>query len=568
MSLQDDIQALSESGWQALDDSTKSRLKASVDMPALQAISDNGWQGVDDSTKAVLRQKWSEPSAQVPAKPAPKQVPGWNETIFPALSATIAQQRQAMRPGVPDGMDAVSGAGYNPNDQPSALSRFAGRQWPAVRDMLTMPLRAVAGAGAAMGQNLGGAGGLSGLVQGIGSIRPDVSEAFRSGMASPSGEVQEMAQFAPTALRYAASPTMYAGMAEDPTTLPANALGATTMRPLLQGIAQGTMGAGARALDQGTASLNPEDVHQAVQLSDLLPALLGAVGPIGSALKKAGNTWFRQMVRPASVKGGQELAGLQRALDADLLPQLAGWRPTVGGSGEQFLRMLGQEGADVQPILAAADATGDRVSTFAAVRRAREAVQDAMADRRLAVSVPEAKGAINWLRDRVQIPNSREAVDLAWRGIGTPANDILPSQAHRIKSALYDAAFDVAPSAAHVPKAARVMAAKEAARDLRSEIAGISPEYAAQMSYLAPLYGAEDAMTRAATIRGNRNVMNPMNLINIPAAAQAVWSVGNLLSRAPQVGQRAATTAGGLLDGIISARLQGASQPDSAAAYR
>lgn len=525
--------------------------------------------GADARDSAAFFQKYAQADAPAPAQALESKVaPGWNEAIFPTLSSRIAQQAQALRPGVPDGLDAVSGAGYNPNDQPGALSRFAGRQWPAVRDMLTLPLRAAAGAGAAMGQTLGGASGIGDLFQGIGLRRPDVSEAYRSAMASPSTMVSQDRAFAPTAQRYLASPDLYAGMAEDPTMLPAIALGGTTMHPILQGIAQGAMGAVARSLDRGQLDVTPGDAASAIQLSDLLPAALGAVGPIGSGLKRAGNYWFRQMVKPASVKGGQELAGLQRALDADLLPQLAGWRLTVGGSGEQFLRNLGQEGAEVQPILAAADATGDKVSTFAAVRRAKEAIQDAMADRRLAVSVPEAKGAIDWIRDRVQIPANREALDLAWRGIGSPANDILPSQAHRIKSALYDAAFDVAPSAAHVPKAARVMAAKEAARELRSEIAGISPEYAAQMSYLAPLYGAEDAMTRAATIRGNRNVMNPMNLINIPTAAQAVWSVGNLLSRAPQVGQRAATTAGGLLDGIISARLQGASQPDSAATYR
>lgn len=561
MSLQDDIQALSESGWQALDDSTKARLKASVDTPALQAISDNGWQGVDDSTKAVLRQKWSGPSAQAPAQPAtPKRAPSWNEALFPALSATIARQGQS-RPAdpVPDGLDAVSGAGYRLG--PGVLANKIERQWPAARDLLTMPLRAAAGAGAALGQTIGGADGLGGLLQGIGMRRPDVSEAYRSAMASPSGEAAETYAFAPTLQRYTLNPALQAAGAEDPTTIPAMALGGSSMRPLLQGITQSAMGIGSRALDQGTTSLNPEDIHQVVQASDALPALLGGIGPIGSTLKRGGNAWFRQMVKPASVKGGQELEGFNRALEAGLLPRLAGWRATVGGSGEQFLRRLGEEGAEVQPILAAADATGDRVSTYAAVRRAREAVQNAMADRRLATSVPEAKGAIDWLRDRVQIPATREAMDLAWRGIGSPANDILPSQAHRIKSALYDAAFDVAPAAAHVPKAARVMAAKEAARALRSEIAGISPEYAAQMSYLAPLYGAEDAMTRAATIRGNRNVANLMNLINIPAAAQAVWTTGNLLSRAPQVGQRAATSAGALLDGLISAGLDDSFQP-------
>lgn len=564
MSLQDDIQALSENGWQALDDSTRARLKASIDIPTIQEISDNGWQGIGDSTKSALREKWSAPAAP-PAPVAPKPVPGWYEAIFPALSARYAQES---RRAVPEGLDAVAGAAYRPEES-GPVKQWVGRQWPVARDLLTMPLRAAAGAGAALGQTVGGADGLGGLLQGIGLRRPDVSEAYRSAMASPSGEAAETYAFAPTLQRYTLNPALQAAGAEDPTTIPAMVLGGTTMHPILQGIAQGAMSAGARSLDRGQLDVAPSDAASAIQLSDLLPAALSAVGPIGSGLKRAGNHWFRQMVKPASVNGGAELEGFNTALANDLLPKLAGWRLTVGGAGEQFLRKLGHEGAEVQPILAAADATGDRVSTFAAVRRAREAIQDAMADRRLAVSVPEAKGAIDWLRARVQIPTSRSAIDLAWRGIGAPANDILPSQAHRIKSALYDAAFDVAPSAAHVPKAARVMAAKEAARELRREIAGISPEYAAQMSYLAPLYGAEDAMARAATIRGNRNVMNPANLINVPAAAQALWTVGNVLSKAPQSGQRAAVAAGSLLDGLFQqAREQTGLQPDSTGASR
>lgn len=561
----DELADILERGGATIDRATFPTLMQKPEFAEkVRKLMESGGATVPDS--AGFYQKFT-PTAPTQGQ-EPRPAPGWNETIFPSLSRTIAQQAQAMRPGVPDGLDAVSGAGYDLNDQQGAVSRFMGTQWPAARDMLTMPLRAAAGAGSAIGQNFGGANSLGDIFQGIGLQRPDVAEAFRQGMASPSSAAQEMAPSTPAALRYTMNPTMYAGMAEDPTTLPATALGATTMRPLLQGITQSAMGIVARALDQGTVSLNPEDVHQAIRLSDALPALLGGLGPIGSGLKKLGNTWFRQMVKPASVKGGQELAGFNRALDADLLPQMAGWRPTVGGSGEQFLRNLGREGSEVKPILDAADATGLRVSPAEAMADAETAMKRAIELEDFGGTIGEAKSGLDWVRARTHKPTGAQNIDLAWRGIGSPSNDILPSIAHRRKSSLYDLVYDRPPPGEMTPLAAKLLAVKEVARSYRRQLSDISPDYAAKMSYLAPMYAAEDAMTRAANIRGNRNVANLMNLINIPTAAQAIWSAGNLLSRVPQVGQRSATAAGALLDGIISARLQGSGQPDSGAAYR
>ncbi len=274
--------------------------------------------GADTRDSAAFFQKYAPVEAPAPVAPTP--APGWHEAVFPALSARYAQEN---RRAVPEGLDAVSGAAYRPEEGGMA-SRMLGRQWPIAKDVATMLLRSAAGAGAALGQTVGGAQGLGDLVQGIGLRRPDVSEAYRSAMASPSAAVQEMRAFIPAAQRYMASPDLYAGMSEDVTTLPAMALGGTTMHPILQGIAQGAMSAGARSLDRGQLDVAPSDAASAIQLSDLLPAALSAVGPIGSGLKRAGNAWFRQMVKPASVNGGQELQGFNAALDADLLPKLAG----------------------------------------------------------------------------------------------------------------------------------------------------------------------------------------------------------------------------------------------------
>lgn len=560
MSLQDDIQALSESGWQALDASTKSRLKASVDMPALQAISDNGWQGVDDSTKSVLREKWSAAPMPAPTQAQePSPAPGWSEAIFPTLSRKKAQQAQALRPGVPDGLDAVSGAGYDPNSQQGAVSRWAGRQWPAMRDMLTMPLRAAAGAGSAMGQTLGGANSLGDLFQGIGLRRLDVSEAFRQGMADPRGQAQEFRAYTPTAQRYIANPALFAGMADDPATGPGIALGATAMRPLLQGFATSAINAGARNLDQmsqGQAmGVGASDFVPSMNFSDLVPAALGAVGPIGGAMKRGANSWFRQMVKPAGIKAGKEVEGFENALAADLLPEMTGWSATVGGAGKQYLRRLGQEGAEVEPILANADLSGMKVSPAEAISEAEKAMIQAIKEERLGGTIAEAKSGLDWVRARAHKPTG-DNVDLAWRGVGAPSNDILPSIAHRRKSNLYDAAYEKNPAKDDIsPLASKLFAIKEVARSFRRQLGEISPEYAAKMSYLAPRYGAEDAMTRAALIRANRNVMNPMNLINIPAAARMIWEGGNLLSRGPNVSRTGAVAVGGLLDGIRAANM-------------
>lgn len=66
MSIKDDVQSLSEFGWDGLDDATKSRLKGSLDKAHIQAISDSGWSDVGEDTKAVVRGRFaSPPSSQL-----------------------------------------------------------------------------------------------------------------------------------------------------------------------------------------------------------------------------------------------------------------------------------------------------------------------------------------------------------------------------------------------------------------------------------------------------------------------------------------------------------------------
>ena len=544
MSLQDDIQALSENGWQALDDSTRSRLKASIDIPTIQEISDNGWQGIGDSTKAVLREKWSAPAQAEPVAPvAPKAAPGWGEVFFPTLSPVLRKQGMSILSqspsSAPAGLDAVTGAASRGADVREQI-------WPLVRDMLTMPLRAAAGGSAAIGQTIGGAEGVGGLLQGVGLRRPDVEMAYKTTMADPQAEAVAMDANVPVGLRYSANPSLFSGIANDPTTLPLIAAGKLPIGGLAQGLLSGTTTLGARSLDRG--ELSPSAF-------DAIPLLLGGVGPLGGAMMRGGNKWFREMVKPASVKGGKELAGLNTALEGGLLPKLAGWKLTVGGAGERFLRNLGKEGEQIEPILAEADATGMKVSPAQAMAEADAAMRAAIKSEAIGSTIDEAKAGLDWVRARAHKPTG-ENVDAAWAGYGAPANDVLPSIAHARKSNLYDAAYDVAPAKNDIaPLAAKLYAIKEVARSFRRQLAEISPEYARKMEDLAPLYGAEDAMTRAASRGGNKFSMNPVNIaLGTPALPRAMWETGRILSSAAP---GTASTAGGLLDGIILRAIQG-----------
>ena len=83
-----------------------------------------------------------------------------------------------------------------------------------------------------------------------------------------------------------------------------------------------------------------------------------------------------------------------------------------------------------------------------------------------------------------------------------------------------------------VPLAGKIRAAKAASKNLRSQLNEISPEYAALNREAAPLYAAEDAMSRAAEVRGNSLHLNALDILGFPiamrtpAVARGVWETG------------------------------------------
>lgn len=537
----DELADILERGGAKIDRTTFPTLMQSPEYAEkVRSLLESGGATVPDSS--AFYQKFT-PQAKPVVPVAPKAAPGWGEVFFPTLSPVLRKQGMSIlsqSPSfAPDGLDAVTGAASRGADVREQI-------WPLVRDMLTMPLRAAAGGSAAIGQTIGGAEGVSGLLQGIGLRRPDVEVAYKTTMANPQAEAAAMDANVPVGLRYSANPSLFSGMANDPTTIPLLAAGRLPIGALGQGALAGTAMAGSRSLDRGEFAPSPIDA---------LPLLLSGISPVGGALMRGGNKWFREMVKPASVKGGQELAGFNTALESGLLPKLAGWKLTVGGAGERFLRNLGKEGEQVEPILAAADATGMKVSPAQAMAEADAAMRAAVKSEAIGSTIDEAKAGLDWVRARAHKPTGGN-VDAAWAGYGAPANDVLPSIAHARKSNLYDAAYDVAPAKNDIaPLAAKLFAIKEVARSFRRQLAEISPEYARKMEELAPLYGAEDAMTRAASRGGNKFSLNPVNIaLGTPALPRAMWEAGRIMSSAAP---GTAPALGGLLDGIVLRAIQG-----------
>lgn len=406
------------------------------------------------------------------------------------------------------------------------------KQYASLKDLLTLPGRAAFAA-------TQGAGELAGS--------RDIGKAFeaaKAAAANPQASFEESAPFMPTAQKYLASPRQFAEVAADPMAIPGAALGATSVKPIAQGLI-GTLAAYGRR--QADAAAQGQETGQGLQRGELIPAAVGAgvaaLPVAGGALQQSANSLFRKMVKPVRA----EVEGLTDALAAGKLPALAGWAGTVGEAGEQFLRKLNKIGEQYPEILAKADASGQKISTAQAYNMARKDLVKAMADRRITLSPQESNEALNWLSSRIRLPESPEGISAVMRGRSWPANDIRPSQAHRLKSSLYDIAFGKEAEAA-VPRAAKISLAKSASKDTREQLGQISPEYAALNREAAPLYGAEDAMARAAEVRANNYHLGGLDvaglgipvLLRTPAFARAVWESGRAGERLAPLAKRLA----------------------------
>ena len=152
----DELADILERGGATIDRATFPTLMQKPEFAEkVRRLMESGGATVPDS--AGFYQKFT-PSALAPTQAQePKVVSGWGDVFFPTLAPEMRRQGMSLLGSqTPDGYDAVSGAATHPVD--------VGRQvWPMVRDMATMPLRAVAGGATALGQTFGGANGIGDL---------------------------------------------------------------------------------------------------------------------------------------------------------------------------------------------------------------------------------------------------------------------------------------------------------------------------------------------------------------------------------------------------------------------
>lgn len=235
-----------------------------------------------------------------------------------------------------------------------------------------------------------------------------------------------------------------------------------------------------------------------------LPAVLGRGMMTGA---KRG---LQQIFKPGTAKKGQEINDLRRALDAGLLPEMAGYaNATAQGAGKRFGERLAEKEMAYPRVLAAADATGQRVSVGGAMNRARGDVAEQMATGRLPASVDEATEALGWVADRAAIPDDPAMVRAMLSGEApSSALTLTPSVAQARKSALWKEAFKDP-----TKSTARGAATKATARGMAEELGKISPELAALNAEMAPWYAAAPAMIRAAGSRGNAYGFGPMEAL-------------------------------------------------------
>lgn len=419
------------------------------------------------------------------------------------------------------------------------------------KDLLTLAPRVAAGVGNGLGEfggQLWGGSTLGDALMGSG-------EAYMQGLRSPTDAAQESSAYAPWVQQKLFSPALYAAMAEDPLTMASAAIPAmagsrlaSPLGRLGEGIIASGMSYGRNVADRlSHGEVAPFVESPGEALADAAPLGLSTVGAafpgLGSKLMGAGNELLRKMVKPAPMKnGGAEVEGLNQALEAGLLPKLAGWRLSVGGAGSRYLvKILPAIGEQYPAVLEGADATGKTVNANEVLRETIDRLAESGASRSDVMAPGDAGKAAYWVGDYLTAPQQAGAYRTSMFGAepaGAVAREVelLPSQAHRMKSALAEQAFSRDPSET-TPLYARLLANKFASDGLRRRLGGIFPEYAALNERAAPYYAAEYAMIRAASTGGNRNLlslgtlMHPLaSLQEAPIVARSLWEAGRVMS--------------------------------------
>lgn len=229
---------------------------------------------------------------------------------------------------------------------PTVAAKGAG-PWTITRDLATLPLRTVAGVGAAAGE-LGGQLFGSGT-RPIPEAIPEAMQAYMDAMQSPEASVAEAQGGRPA--------QAFASMANDPTTLPllAVAPGRSLLGILGKGALMGAGSYGSHVLDReaGGADLGEafggETKGQIIQ--DVLPTALplafkgagAALAPLAENFGQRGiehaYNMVRSMIKPASIaKGGQIAAGYEEGMRGAIPGMVPGSEAALEAGASEGLR--------------------------------------------------------------------------------------------------------------------------------------------------------------------------------------------------------------------------------------
>lgn len=418
-----------------------------------------------------------------PAQPQPKQNLTWWESAFPRASKAVID-----RQGSPE-----LGAGL---------------------DLLSLPGRAVSTA-------------IRGPVEG-----ETWQEAFaRQGGGAPDNLVTQGVE---TILRDPATPALAAvtaltGGASAPAWLARAGLagrvapGAAT----LTGLQQAQRAAEGREFSGG-------ELAKDASINTALSAVPDALRAVGPKFVSAGKGLLRQIIKPSTAAGGKAIEGLNRAIDAGLLPEMAGYSTIMPAqAGERFGARLAAKETKYAPLMEAADATGQRVNVSKAAQQAETGMAEAIGGGKLVTSPEDAASAQKWLAGLLDVPQDANKVLAAMRGVElapgevSAANEVLPSIAHARKSALWKEAFKDP-----TKSTARGAAAKMGAQATNEQLNAISPELAAYNAQMGPWYAGAPAMATAANVRGNALALGLPEMMAGAVGGTAGYQGGGLLGAA------------------------------------
>lgn len=142
---------------------------------------------------------------------------------------------------------------------------------------------------------------------------------------------------------------------------------------------------------------------------------------IGRGLMEGSKRGLQQIFKPGTAKQGLEIKEFRRALDAGLLPEMAGYgSSTAASAGQRFGERLAARAEAYPEILAAADATGQKINLSQAFREADANLSGQIASGRLPLTLDAANDAADWARKTFLIPDDPAAVGMLRAGWTPP----------------------------------------------------------------------------------------------------------------------------------------------------